>query len=62
MAVCWGLSIRKKDASHLDKLVRKAGYVVGTKLETPASVAERQALNRLLSIIDNPLYAQGERG
>lgn len=44
----------KKDVSCLDKLVRKAGSVVGTELDSLTSVAERQTLNRLLSIIDNP--------
>ncbi|XP_051278345.1 uncharacterized protein LOC127375945 [Dicentrarchus labrax] len=55
-AVCWGGSIKKKDASRLDKLVRKAGSVLGTELDRLTSVAERRALNRLLSIMDNPLH------
>lgn len=52
--VCWGSSLKKKDAARLDKLVRKAGSVVGTELDILTSVAERRTLNRLLSIIDNP--------
>lgn len=27
--VCWGGSIKKRDATRLDKLVRKVGSVVG---------------------------------
>ena len=52
--VCWGGSLKKKDAARLDKLVRKAGSVVGTELDSLTSVAERRALNKLLSIADNP--------
>ncbi|KAI3353867.1 hypothetical protein L3Q82_005075 [Scortum barcoo] len=55
--VCWGGSLKKKDtACRLDKLVRKAGSVVGTELDSLTSVAERRTLNRLLSIIDNPRF------
>lgn len=54
--VCWGGSIKRRDVSRLDKLVRKLGSVVGTQLESLASVAEQQALSRLLSIMDNPLH------
>lgn len=39
-AVCWGGSVRKRDASRLDELVGKAGSVVGTELDSLASVAE----------------------
>ncbi|XP_051788716.1 uncharacterized protein LOC127529381 [Erpetoichthys calabaricus] len=54
--VCWGGSIKKRDASRLDKLVRKAGSIAGTKLDSLTSVAERRALSRLLSIMENPLH------
>ena len=51
---CWGGNIKKRDASRLDKLVRKAGSVVGTELESLASVAERRVLSKLLAIMNNP--------
>ncbi|XP_051807248.1 uncharacterized protein LOC127534909 [Acanthochromis polyacanthus] len=54
--VCWGSSLKKKHAARLDKLVRKVGSVVGTELDSLTSEAERQTLNRLLSIIDNPSH------
>uniref|UniRef100_A0A8C4SHZ3 TIR domain-containing protein n=1 Tax=Erpetoichthys calabaricus TaxID=27687 RepID=A0A8C4SHZ3_ERPCA len=54
--VCWGGSIKKKDASRLDKLVSKAGSIVGMELDSLTSVAERRALSRLLSIMENPLH------
>ena len=50
--VCWGGSIRKRDAGRLDRLVRK-GAVVGTELECLTTVAERRTLSRLLTILDN---------
>ncbi|KAI3373990.1 hypothetical protein L3Q82_022555 [Scortum barcoo] len=59
--VCWGGSLKKKDAARLDKLVRKAGSVVGTELDSLTSVAERRTLNRLLSIIDNPKSSTAQR-
>ncbi len=39
--VCWGGSIKRRDATRLDKLVRKAGSVVGNELDTRTSVAEK---------------------
>ena len=42
---CWGGSIKKRDVSRLDKLVRKAGSVVGTELESLTSVAEQAPVN-----------------
>ncbi|KAI3358660.1 hypothetical protein L3Q82_014719 [Scortum barcoo] len=50
------MTFKKKYAARLDKLVRKAGSVVGTELDSLTSVAERRTLNRLLSIMDNPSH------
>lgn len=46
-------ALRRRKAAWLDKLVRKAGSVVGTELESLTSMAEQRTLNRLLSIMDN---------
>ena len=54
VVACWGGSIKKRDALRLDRLVRKAGSVVGKVLEGLTSVAERRALSRLRSIMENP--------
>src|SRR4029434_4607956 len=51
--VCWGGSIKKRDAGRLDRLVRRAGAVVGTELDCLTTVAERRTLSRLLTILDN---------
>ncbi|KAK0137859.1 hypothetical protein N1851_025941 [Merluccius polli] len=51
--VCWGGSTSKRDSSRLDKLIRRAGSVVGMKLDSLVSVAEERTLNKLLDIMDN---------
>ncbi|KAI4899792.1 hypothetical protein NFI96_001143 [Prochilodus magdalenae] len=51
--VCWGGSISKRDAGRLDRLVRKAGSVLGLELESLTPLAERRALSKLLHIMDN---------
>ena len=38
---CWGGSTSKGDFSRLKKLIRRAGSVVGTKLDPLATVADR---------------------
>ncbi|KAL2099341.1 hypothetical protein ACEWY4_005821 [Coilia grayii] len=51
--VCWGGSTRKRDNGRLDRLVRKAGSVVGMELESLTTIAERRTLSRLHSILNN---------
>ncbi|KAI4881889.1 hypothetical protein NFI96_006948 [Prochilodus magdalenae] len=58
--VCWGGSISRRDAGRRDRLVRKAGSVLGLELESLTPLAERRALNKLLNIMDNvhhPLHS-----
>ncbi len=48
-----------RDVGRLDRLVRKAGSVVGEELENLTSVSDKRCLNKLLTILDNkehPLY------
>ncbi|KAK0134631.1 RNA-directed DNA polymerase from mobile element jockey [Merluccius polli] len=52
-AVCWGSSIRASDTNRLDKIIKKAGSVLGLRLESFESVVERRTLKKLFSIIDN---------
>lgn len=54
---CWGSSIKKRDASWLGELAKKAGLVVGVELDSLTSVAERRTLSKLLSILDNVHHA-----
>ena len=51
--VSWGAGIKAKDANRLNKLIKKAGSVVGSKLVTLEEVAEDRMLAKLLVIMDN---------
>ncbi|KAI4894909.1 hypothetical protein NFI96_007437 [Prochilodus magdalenae] len=51
--VCWGGNIKKRDEMRLDKLVRRAGSVVGVELDSVVKVAEMRTLHKLLSIMDD---------
>ena len=56
---CWGSGMRIADTNRLERLIRRAGDVVGEELDTLTTVAERRMLSRLQSILDNvshPLY------
>ena len=48
-----GAGIKTKDANRLNKLIKKAGSVVGSKLVTLEEVAEDRMLAKLLVIMDN---------
>ncbi|KAM4588018.1 RNA-binding protein Raly isoform 3-T4 [Odontesthes bonariensis] len=63
-AVCWGSSIRASDSNRLDKIIRKAGSVLGQKLESLETMVERRTRKKLLSIMDNiqhPLHHTVDR-
>jgi len=49
--VCWGSRVKVADANRLNKLIRKAGSVLGVALESLVEVSERRVLSKLLSII-----------
>ena len=51
--VSWGAGIKAKDANRLNKLIKKAGSVVGSKLVTLEEVVEHRMLAKLLVIMDN---------
>ena len=56
---CWGSRLRASDANRLNKLIRKAGDVVGVELDSLMAVSERRMLSKLQAIMDNgshPLY------
>ena len=52
--VCWGSSISARGASRINKLIPKAGSIIGQNLETFESVRNRKSLDKLLSIVNNP--------
>ncbi len=53
---CWGSSMKAADENKINKLLKKAGSVLGTNLDSVSVVAERRMLNRLLAIMDNPSH------
>lgn len=53
---CWGGSTKKRDAGRLDRLVRKAGSVVGAELECITSVSDKRTMNKILNILDNDCH------
>ena len=50
--VSWGAGIKAKDANRLNKLIKKAGSVVGSELITLEEVVEDRMLSKLLAIMD----------
>ncbi len=55
--VCWGEGARMGDRSRVNKIVKKAGFVVGIELDTVQQVAERRILSKLRSIMNNPSHS-----
>ena len=51
--VCWGGGITVRDSGRLDRLIKKAGSVMGRRLEPLKDVAERRMLSKLDNIMDN---------
>ncbi len=57
--VCWGGSIKHKDARRLDKLVERAGSVIGTRLDSWGAVVEwctQKKVEAILNYTDHPLH------
>ena len=47
------MGIKAKDASRLNKLIKRAGSIVGSELVTLEEVAEDRTLAKLLAFMDN---------
>lgn len=56
--VCWGKGIQAKDANRLNKLKKKAGSVIGSKLATVEGEAEARMQEKLLAILEKALYTE----
>ena len=56
MVVCWGGSIKEGDKKRLNRLIKKAGSVLGTTLDTVEEVANNRIRTKLLAIMDNPSH------
>ena len=56
---CGGSGLRVADTNRLNKLIRRAGELVGEELDSLTTMAEKRMLSRLQAILDNvshPLY------
>lgn len=56
-AVCWGEGARLGDRNRVNKLVKKAGSVVGIEFDTAQQVAEWRILSKLRSVMNNPSHS-----
>lgn len=56
LAIFWGDSFKDKETMKLNKLIKKAGSVLGWPMESFEVVLERSALNKLLFIHDSELH------
>ena len=57
--VCWGGGIKAGEQNKLNKLIKKASSVVGLRMESVQSVAERRIRDKLKAMLANtshPLY------
>ena len=58
--VCWGSCTTDEDCRRLNKLVQKAGSVVGRRLDPLSAVVEHRMRRKLYSVLENnkhPLYS-----
>ena len=53
--VCWGGNIKEGDSRRLNRLIKKAGSVLGTTLNTVEEEASSGMKTKLLAIRDQPL-------
>ncbi|KAI4888458.1 hypothetical protein NFI96_007525 [Prochilodus magdalenae] len=51
--VCWGSSISTADRKRLDKLLKRAGSVLGSPLDPVQVVGDRRMLSKLASMLEN---------
>ena len=54
---CWSSGLKSTDNNRLNKLIRRAGDVMGEKLDTLMTVAERRMLSKRQSILDNVTHS-----
>lgn len=52
-AVCWGGSVTERDAGRLDDLIRKAGSVLGRRVDSLKAVVEKRMWTKLADLLDN---------
>ena len=50
-SVCWGGNISKFDRGRLEKIIKKAGYVVGMPLDIFKTLYEKRLFKKLMQIL-----------
>ncbi|KAI4879016.1 hypothetical protein NFI96_030874 [Prochilodus magdalenae] len=58
--VCWGSSISTADRKRLDKLLKRAGSVLGSPLDPVQGVGDRRMLAKLASMLENDSHPMHE--
>ena len=53
-SVCWGGNISKLDRGRLEKIVKKAGHVVGKPLDNFKTLHKKKLYRKLMQILNNP--------
>ena len=55
-SVCWGGNISKLDRGRMEKIVKKAGHVVGKPLDSFKTLHEKRLYRKLMQILNNPTH------
>ena len=55
-SVCWGGNISKLDRGRLEKIVKKAGHVVGKPLDSFKTLHEKRLYKKLMQILNDPTH------
>ena len=55
-SVCWGGDISKLDRGRLEKIVKKAGHVVGKPLDSLKTLHEKRLYRKLMQILNDPTH------
>ena len=55
-SVCWGGNISKFDRGRLEKIVNKAGHVVGMPLDSFKTLYEKRLFKTLMQILNDPTH------
>ena len=53
-SVCWGGNISKLDRGRLEKIVKKAGHVVGKPLDNFKTLHEKRLYRKIMQILNDP--------
>ena len=54
--VCWGGNISKLDRGRLEKIVKKAGHIVGNPLDSFKTLHEKRLYRKLMQILNDPIH------